>query len=80
CLFTNGDNFLTMELQQLIPGYPPGVQYEVYFNVTTRGGGAVRIYVESAYVRDEDADNDPYKCKKEDRIKGWRLLLNRATG
>ncbi|APO93313.1 hypothetical protein [Xanthomonas vesicatoria] len=80
CLFTNGDNFLTLELQQLIPGYPPGVQYEVYFNVTTRGGGVVRIYVESAYVRDEDADNDPYKFKKEDRIKGWRLLLNRATG
>ncbi|WP_172407112.1 hypothetical protein [Xanthomonas citri] len=32
------------------------------------------------YVRDEDADNDPYKFKKDDRIKGWRLLLNRATG
>ncbi|KLB29805.1 hypothetical protein SM77512_08600, partial [Xanthomonas hortorum pv. gardneri] len=80
CLFTNGDNFLTMELQELIPGYPPGAQYEVYFNVAARGRGAVRIYVESAYVRDEDADNDPYKFKKDDRIKGWRLLLNRATG
>ncbi|MDC8636222.1 hypothetical protein NY671_22315, partial [Xanthomonas hortorum pv. pelargonii] len=53
---------------------------EVYFNVAARGRGAVRIYVESAYVRDEDADNDPYKFKKDDRIKGWRLLLNRATG
>ncbi|WP_372364231.1 hypothetical protein ACCQ07_21390 (plasmid) [Xanthomonas sp. NCPPB 3583] len=80
CLFTNGENFLTMELHQLVPGYPSGTQYEVYFNVTSRGGGAVRIYVESAYVRDEDADNDPYKFKKDDRIKGWRLLLNRATG
>ncbi|HHZ24880.1 TPA: hypothetical protein HH296_21315 [Xanthomonas vasicola pv. zeae] len=80
CLFTNGDNFLTMELRELIPGYPPGAQYEVYFNVAARGQGAVRIYVESAYVRDEDADNDPYKFKKDDRIKGWRLLLNRATG
>ncbi|QSQ62205.1 MULTISPECIES: hypothetical protein [Xanthomonas translucens group] len=80
CLFTNGENFLTMELQQLIPGYPIGAQYEVYFHVKARGGGKVQIYVESAYVRDEDADNDPYKFKKDDRIRGWRLLLNRATG
>ncbi|WP_234911593.1 hypothetical protein [Xanthomonas citri] len=41
CLFTNGDNFLTMELQELIPGYPPGAQYEVYFNVAQRGAGKV---------------------------------------
>ncbi|CAD0345710.1 hypothetical protein CFBP498_31060 [Xanthomonas hortorum pv. vitians] len=74
CLFTNGDNFLTMELQELIPGDPPGAQYEVYFNVAARGRGTVRIYAESAYVRDEDADNDPYKFKKDDRIKGWRQL------
>lgn len=81
CLFTGHENFLTIELHQLLPGYPPGSQYEIYFSA--RQGNArnsVRVIVESAYVRDEEADNDPYKFKKDDRIKGWRLLLKKARG
>lgn len=81
CLFTGHENFLTLELDQLLPGYPPGSQYEIYFSA--RRGTApnsVRVFVESAYVRDEDAENDPYKFKKDDRIKGWRLLLKKARG
>ncbi|MBT2767671.1 hypothetical protein J7J08_08465 [Stenotrophomonas sp. ISL-67] len=80
CLFTSQTNFLTRELRELIPGYPAGTQYEVYFNVKRQGNLKVLVFVESAYVRDEDSDNDPYKFKKDDRIKGWRLLLNRGRG
>lgn len=80
CLFTSQQNFLTIEMKQLIPGYPEGTQYEVYFNVKQRGRLSVDVYVESAYVRDQDADNDPYKFKKDDRISGKRLLLNRGLG
>lgn len=80
CLFTSQTNFLTMELCELIPEYPTGTQYEVYFNVKRLGNLSVLVFVESAYVRDEDSDNDPYKFKKDNRIKGWRLLLNRGRG
>lgn len=80
CLFTKGNNFLTIEMKEVIPGYPDGTQYEVYFNVKQSGAASVAVYVESAFVRDEDADNDRYKFKKDDRIKGWRLLLNRGLG
>lgn len=80
CLFTDGQNFLTMEMDEVVPGYPKGTKYEVYFNVRRSAAASVRVYVESAYVRDEDADNDPYKFKKDDRIKGGRLLLNKGLG
>jgi len=81
CLFTGHENFLTVELHQLLPGYPPGSQYEIYFSARQGSDrNSVRIVVESAYVRDEEADNDPYKFKKDDRIKGWRLLLKKARG
>lgn len=80
CLFTSQTNFLTMELRDLIPGYAAGTHYEVYFNVKRQGNLKVLVFVESAYVRDDDSDNDPYKFKKDDRIKGWRLLLNRGRG
>ncbi len=80
CLFASQTNFLTMELRELIPGYSPGTQYEVYFNVKHQSHLEVLVFVESAYVRDEDSDNDPFKFKKDDRIKGWRLLLNRGRG
>ncbi|VXC23321.1 conserved hypothetical protein [Pseudomonas sp. 8Z] len=81
CLFTGHENFLTVELHQLLPGYPPGSQYEVYFSARQGSDqNSVRVIVESAYVRDGDADNDPYKFKKDDRIKGWRLLLKKARG
>lgn len=80
CLFTSQTNFLTVEMREIIPGYPEGTRYEIYFSVKQEGNLSVAVYVESAYIRDQEADNDPYKFKKDDRIKGWRLLLNRGQG
>lgn len=80
CLFTNGHNFLTMAMKDVVPGYPEGTQYEIYFNVRQSAAASVQVYVESAFVRDEDADNDPYKFKKDDRINGGKLLLNKGLG
>nr|WP_091013794.1 hypothetical protein [Azotobacter beijerinckii] len=80
CLFTGHQNFLTLELGEF-PGYPPGAKYEVFFSV--RKGDArntLRVIVESAYVRDEDADNAPVSFKKDDRIRGEKLLLKKARG
>lgn len=81
CFFTGKDNFLTLELGTAMPGYPAGSKYEVYFNV--RKGEAkntLRMYVESAYVRDEDADNAPVNFKKADKITAWKLFLNKIRG
>lgn len=81
CLFTNHENFLTLEIGKLLPNYPEGTEYEIYFNA--RKGSkknSVRIVLESAYVRDEYADHQPKKFKKNDRIKGGKLLLKKARG
>ncbi|WP_282298403.1 hypothetical protein [Stenotrophomonas sp. PS02289] len=80
CFFASERNYLTLEMNEVIPGYPEGTQYEIYFNVKQRGNLSVHVYVESAYVRDPCSGSDPYRFRKEDRINGWRLLLNRGTG
>ncbi len=52
CLQTNHRNFLRIEI---IDEKQENVEYEVYFRVTkTAQKGWLRLYVESAYVRDED--------------------------
>lgn len=80
CLFTGHQNFLTLELGEL-PGYAPGTKYEVFFSVRQADQrNALRIIVESAYVRDEDAENAPVRFKKDERIKGCKLLLKKARG
>lgn len=81
CFFTGRENFLTFELGEILPGYAKDTKYEVYFNV--RRGGAkntLKLYVESAYVRDDDADNEPVNFKKSDKMTAWKLFLKRARG
>lgn len=79
CLFTGHENFLTLDCS--LAGYPPDTEYEIYFSVRkTDQKNTLRIIVESAYIRDDDADNAPVHFKKEDRITGWKMLLKKARG
>lgn len=81
CFFTGRENFLTLELGEILPGYDKDTKYEVYFNV--RKGevkNTLKLYVESAYVRDDDADNEPVNFKKSDKITAWKLLLKKLRG
>lgn len=73
CYFTGQDNWLTVEV--LGPG---GVHqfYEVFFNVRRMSSNAVRIYVESAYIRTEDRkNNQPRGFRKRDKIGSKNLLI-----
>jgi hypothetical protein len=79
CFFTGRENFLTLELGEILPGYPKDTKYEVYFNVRKGDGNNVlKLYVESAYVRDLDADNAPVNFKQTDKITAWKLLLKKS--
>jgi len=44
------------------------------------GKNTLKLFIESAYVRDEDADNRPVNFKKADKIMAWKLFLNTARG
>jgi len=73
CYFTGQDNWLTMEVLG-----PDGVGqfYEVFFNVRRMSSNAVRIYVESAYVRTENRrGNQPSGFRKRDKIGSKNLLI-----
>ncbi len=81
CFFTGRENFLTLELSSSMQGYAAGAHYEIYFNVRK---GEVKntliVFIESAYVRDGMADNQPINFKKADKIKAWKLFLNKSRG
>ncbi len=77
CFFTGRENFLTLELGSAMSGKTVGVHYEIYFNVRKgEGKNALRVFIESAYMRDEEADNRPVNFKKADKIRAWKLFLN----
>ncbi|AHG43749.1 hypothetical protein N018_26105 (plasmid) [Pseudomonas syringae CC1557] len=82
CFFTGKENFLTLELGTEMPGYAPDTKYEIYFNVRKGDGkNTLKLFIESAYVRgDEDAENEPVNFKKADKIKAWKLFLNKIRG
>lgn len=81
CFFTGRENFLTLELGRILPGYDENTKYEVYFNVRRDDKkNTLKLYVESAYVRDDDADNEPMNFKKSDKMTAWKLLLKKARG
>ena len=75
CLFTNYKNFLTVEGPQL--DYPLGSMYEIYFTLKrTKGENqTLNLVVESAYIRDEIAPNAQTKFKKQEKMKGWLLMV-----
>lgn len=81
CFFTGRENFLTLELGRSIQGYAAGAHYEIYFNVRKSAlKNTLMVFIESAYVRDEMADNQPINFKKADKIKAWKLFLNKSRG
>jgi len=81
CFFTGRENFLTLELGNTTPGQAADMRYEIYFNVRKgEGKNTLKLFIESAYVRDEDADNRPVNFKKADKIRAWKLFLNTARG
>ncbi|MEQ4502338.1 hypothetical protein [Pseudomonas sp.] len=81
CFFTGKENFLTLELGEILPGYDAHTKYEIYFNVRKDDHkNTVKLFIESVYVRDEHAENEPVNFKKEDKITAWKLFLKRARG
>ncbi len=82
CFFTGKENFLTLELGEILPGYGADTKYEIYFNVRKDASkkNTLKLFVESAYVRDEDADNEPVNFKKADKMQAWKLFLKKVRG
>ena len=75
CFFTSRDNWLTVEI--MTPG-GQREEYEVFFNVTRQSSNMLRIYVESAYVRDSEyAGLRPNKMEKRDKVRGKTLLTKK---
>lgn len=78
CFFTGRENWLTVEITTTSGERE---EYEVFFRVTRQSGKMLRIYVESAYVRDEFAsDKRPMKRVKRDKVKGVTLLAKKLRG
>ncbi|MBX8520219.1 hypothetical protein K5D37_11075 [Pseudomonas cichorii] len=57
-------------------------KYEIYFNVRKDANkkNTLNLFVESAYIRDEDADNEPVNFKKADKMQAWKLFLKKVRG
>lgn len=78
CLFTGHENWLTIEILD-----PAGErqEYEVFFSITRQSSGMLRIYVESAYVREPDnPGNRPVHLKRRDKVRAKVLLAKKLRG
>ena len=78
CLFTGHENWLTIEILD-----PSGKrqEYEVFFSVTKQSSGMLRIYVESAYVRElNNPGNRPVHLKRRDKVRAKVLLAKKLRG
>ncbi len=78
CLFTGHENWLTIEMLD-----PSGqrLEYEVFFSLTKQSSRMLRIYVESAYVRDPDnPGNRPTHLKRRDKVRAKVLLAKKLRG
>jgi hypothetical protein len=78
CLFTGHENWLTIEILD-----PSGkrLEYEVFFSLTKQSSRMLRIYVESAYVRDpNDPGNRPVHLKRRDKVRAKVLLAKKLRG
>jgi hypothetical protein len=70
CRFTNQENYLVLDMVS-----DKGVteKYEVFFNLTRQSSNYLRIYVESAFIRDDGSHSPGYKKK----IKASTLLAKK---
>lgn len=77
CFFTGRDNWMTIEV---INEDNQCVNYEVFFRVYRESGKYLRLFVESAYVRDAMAQAQNLKhFKKSNKIKGKTLFDSVAS-
>ncbi|WP_369600456.1 hypothetical protein AAIA72_11460 [Hahella sp. SMD15-11] len=77
CLFTGYENWLTIEV--LGPAGEPQ-EYEVYFRVTKQSRSLLRIYVESAYVRDKGYGDQKHTKHRRDKVRAKVLLAKKLRG
>lgn len=78
CFFTGHSNWLTIEI---LGGCGNPLEYEVYFSLTRQSSRMLRIYVESAYVRDRDnPGNRPAHFRHRDKVRAKVLLIKKLRG
>jgi len=75
CLFTGHENWLTIEI---LDSSGKRRDYEVFFSITRQSSRMLRIYVESAYVRElNNPGNRPVHLKRRDKIRAKVLLAKK---
>lgn len=78
CFFTGRENWLIIEI---IDSFGNRDEYEIFFNLTRQGKKMLRLYVESAYVRDEHSEiRKPANFKHRDKIRASVLLMKKLRG
>lgn len=78
CLFTGRENWLTVEI---LNSNGETEEYEVFFSITRQTSRMLRIYVESAYVRDsENITNKQIHLKRRDKVRAKVLLAKKLRG
>lgn len=78
CLFTGRDNWLTVEI---INASGQCEKYEVFFSITRQSRRMLRIYVESAYIREAGyPENKPVNLKRRDKVRAKVLLAKKLRG
>ncbi len=78
CFFTGRENWLIIEI---LDPFGNRDEYEIFFNLTRQGNRMLRLYVESAYVRDERSEiRKPANFKHRDKIRASVLLVKKLRG
>ena len=78
CFFTGHENWLTIEF---VDKNGKKGEYEIFFRLYKETKGFLRVYVESAYVRDDhNLSNKPIHIKRRDKIKGVTLFSKKIRG
>ena len=78
CFFTGRQNWLTIEILD-----PSGehLEYEVFFRITRQSTHMLRVYVESAYVRNSShLRSRPMPRRRRDKVRAKVLLAKRLRG
>lgn len=66
CFFTGRENLLFIEF---VTELGEREEYEIYFNVTKQGKNKLRLFVESAYIRDEERlKTKPLHFSRRDKV------------
>ena len=78
CYFTGHENWMTFDL---FDEQGKRVEYEIYFRLYRESGRFLRLYVESAYVRqDSNLPQRLMNMGRRDKVKAKTLLSNKLKG